>query len=493
VDLFSQLLSVFGQYGNHPAFYINGKAYTYSDLNKKITQIRVQILNQVNEAETNIGLVANDDLETYASILALWLEGKAYVPLSPKVPEERNAVIIKEAGLKTIIDSSDVPLFPACSTIASTKTDIHDREFIFKHISSNVPAYILFTSGTTGAPKGVPITRANLASFVEAFDALPVMISGNDRWLQMFDLTFDLSVMSFLVPLLKGACVYTIPHDKIKYQYVYKLMEEQKITGGLFVPSVIHYLRPYFEEINCPDMRYCLFCGEALHYDVLKEWSNCIPKAAIMNVYGPTENTIFCTSYLFNRETNNKTVNGILSIGKPMEGNGAIVIDENQQISGSGHKGELCLSGSQLTPGYWNDPQRTETHFFTTEYKGKPTRFYKTGDLCTIDEEGDIYFLGRSDSQVKIQGFRVELSEVEYYVREFMTGRNVFVTSIHNSIGNLEIALAIEDEHSDPKDLLDFLKSKLPPYMIPGCIVFQSKFPYNANGKIDTNALKKAF
>ena len=475
------------------AFYINNKSYTYSRFSDMISKLRKAIRLETKENEKNIGLIINDDLETYASIIALWMEGKAYVPVNPESPRERNGKIISQADIRTIIDSSSNVLYPEYNSIIPATLPDSDTDLSPVHASDQDIAYIFFTSGTTGEPKGVPISRFNVGSFIDAFDDMGLQIDENDRVLQMFELTFDLSVMSYLVPLLHGSTVYTIPKNKIKYNYIYELMEEHSLTVALMVPSILHYLRPYFDEINFPSMRFSLFCGEALNLDVTEEWGRCLPNAEIYNVYGPTENTIFCTTYKYNRDSANKEINGILCIGKAMKNVKTAIVDDNNRIVGPEEKGELCLAGDLLTPGYWKNEEKNKEAFFHTEYKGEMTRFYRTGDLCKEDSEGDIYYLGRIDFQTKIQGFRVELSEVEFHSKSLLGKTNLAAIAYVNSIGNTEIGLAIEGSDFDTKDFVDKLKQKLPSYMIPTKFIFMNVFPLNTNGKTDRKALKIKF
>lgn len=471
---------------------MNENFYSYKDLAKSISSIRQHISLHIPNGEKNIGLVANDDLETYASIIALWFEGKAYVPLNPNIPAERNKFIIFESGVKIILDSSGLFFGRLPEAINTKELPPSESNLSPLPTASHELAYILFTSGTTGMPKGVPVTRENITSFVNSFNLLRNSIDANDKWLQMFDLTFDLSVMSFLVPLLNGSCIYTIPAGKVKYNYVFKLIDEQQITGALLVPSVINYFRPFFSEIHSVNMKCCLFCGEALSQDLAMQWQQCIPNATISNLYGPTENTIFCTSYTLSKEKSspNKSYKGILSIGRCMKDTFAIIVDTNNYPLPAGEKGELCLGGAQLTPGYWNNKKRNTEAFFYTDYAGKQERFYKTGDLCMIDNDGDIMYIGRMDTQVKIQGYRVELLEVEFHAKNFLGNINIVATTISNIAGNNEIALVVESGSINSTALLDHMKKHLPAYMVPSRIVLRSQFPYNQNGKVDRNLLK---
>ena len=444
--------------------------------------IRALIRKSIAETEKIVGLVAHDDMDTYASIFALWFEGKAYVPLNPYAPEARNRNVVTQSGLSLLLDSKGVT-YDNVEVLDTGKAK--SEEDICEAIVAADVAYVLFTSGSTGIPKGVPISFDNLDAFVDGFYDLGYEINPTDRCLQMFDLTFDLSVMSYLLPLLNGACVYTVPATAIKYQYVAELLEDCRLTVALMVPSILHYLRPYFDEMRYDSMRYSLFCGEALPVDLAGEWSKCVPFARVDNVYGPTENTIFCTFYQYSREKGNKELNGILSIGRAMKGTATLVVDEKNVPVPEGDVGELCLAGRQLTRGYWKNEQKNRESFFCHE----GIRFYKTGDLCS-ESGGDLMYHGRLDFQVKIQGFRVELGEVEFALKKVLERKsNVVAVAFENSIGNTEIGVFIESETGDKQKIVEGLKRSLPSYMLPSQIHFVGRFPLNDNGKTDRKKL----
>jgi D-alanine--poly(phosphoribitol) ligase subunit 1 len=487
--LIADLLTSMERHRELPAFWIDGSFHSYAALSAAVSRIRRAIREGTAPDERIIGLVANDDLETYASIIAIWWEGRAYLPFAPATPIERNQGIIAESGMRSLLSSEPTELSAPSATIATRGLPDTDGDPVRKPGSGADLAYLLYTSGTTGKPKGVPITHGNLQAFCDAFAKLGVNMRSGDRCLQMFELTFDLSVMSYLIPLLHGACVYTVPKDEIKYTFIAGMLEDHRITHALMVPSIINYLRPYFDEINAPGLVHSLFCGEALGCEVAQEWARCVPNARVLNVYGPTEHTIFCTHYSLPSQ-GAKSMHGMLSIGRPMEGSVIVVRDEEGRLHERSAAGELCLAGPQLTTGYWKNPERNGASFFTAEHGGAPVRFYRTGDLCSIDADGDILYIGRLDQQTKVQGYRVELAEVEHHARECLEKHNAVAVGVTNKLGNTEIALFVEGgDEEDARTVISGLRRRLPAYMVPTIVRRIGVFPLNANGKTDRRAL----
>lgn len=469
------------------AFLIAEKRYSFQQFGQILSAVRMAI-HELSADEQVFALAIHDDIYTYASIIALWMEGKAYVPLHPNQPMDRNVSILEQVGTGFVLDSNYESEFLNSYKTICTSRQVYSEDYLYNwaEASEEDLAYILFTSGSTGTPKGVPISRGNLMAFIESFWDLGYQLSDQDRCLQCFDLTFDLSVMSYLIPLMVGACAYTVPYDKVKWSYIYYLLEQYQLTFALMTPSTIQYLKPYFPDISLPKMRYSLFCGEPLLLDTVEGWAKCLPNAFIDNTYGPTEDTIFCTVYRFRRNAKNLEHNGILSIGTAVKNVNVTIVDESYNEANGGEPGELCLSGDQLTSGYWKNPTKNMDSFWITP-EGK--RFYHTGDICFYGEDGNIMFIGRRDSQVKINGYRIELAEIEFHARSFLN-KNVLVMTYEENEGNA-IALFVEQESMDSEQLMSYLRKKLPPYMIPSRIVYIPVFPLNSSNKIDRSALKQ--
>lgn len=476
-DILAKITENIHKYPTQTALFISGQGYTYQEFGQRISAIR-QYINTIPDAEQIWGLSLHDDINTYASIIALWMEGKCYVPLHPSWPSDRLDDIIAQTGCKIILDNCSHPY----------SSDYLDS---WKNISEDGLAYILFTSGSTGTPKGVQISRKNLVAFIDSFWETGISITSEDRCMQLFDLTFDVSVQSFLVALLRGASLYTASYNLPKYLQAAKLIQEDKITFGAMAPSMLTYLRPYFQEFDANSLKACILTAEACTADLLDDWMKCAPNAEIYDFYGPTEATIYCTYYKVSREHPIDSYNGIVSIGIPMKNVDAIIIDEDGAIidpsSALMKKGELCIAGDQVTKGYWNNAEKNTSSFFVQDGK----RFYHTGDLCFWDKDGNIMYAGRIDNQAKIQGFRVELGEIEFHAREYFNNEKRAVAVAFNNQRELsEIALFIESEEDNSKTLLNYLKTKMPNYMIPTRIVYEPHFPLNKNEKIDRVALK---
>ena len=479
-------------FADRNAFFISNTYYTYRQFGERIASIRY-VIREMNDEGQVWALAIHDDIDTYASIFALWMEGKAYVPLHPYQPLERNLNIVCQVGCKYILDSEKESVFSLpkesslvfCTAALPNRSEGLDE---WTNVNDEALAYILFTSGSTGVPKGVQISRCNIASFMDSFWQTGISIEPEDRCLQAFDLTFDVSIQSFLVALTRGACVYTLPYGQVKYHHIASLIQKQRITFGAMAPSMLSYLRPYFSEFDASSMKTCILTAEACFVDLLEDWFQCAKNTEIYDFYGPTEATIYSTCYKLTRGGEIFSHNSIVSIGKPLANVKAIIIREDGSMVEGEERGELCLAGSQVTPGYWNNLEKNATSFF--EFKG--VRYYHTGDLCYWDESGNIMYSGRIDQQAKIQGFRVELGEIEHHACEFYCGTcRVAAIAFQNTKNLTEIALFVETQKEDAKLLVEYLRSKMPPYMIPSRIIFEPQFPLNKSEKIDKNALKQ--
>ena len=466
----------FSKNSNNICLSIENENYYYKD----VLSISEQIRQQLQDASSqNIGVYLTDDVFMYASILAIWLEGKTYVPIHPDFPLNKNKSVVEQAEIETILSSIEIKENFGISIIDSTK-DFGAEITPPKDSSLQTNAYILFTSGSTGTPKGVPIQFSNLYYFSEAFHTTFGKLTSDDCVLQMFELTFDLSVMSYLIPWLNGAKVVALHKNETKFLQILDLLEANKITVALMVPSILNLMIPYLdEEIKNESLRLNLFCGEALLTKQIENWKNFIPNAEIYNVYGPTENTIFCTSYKIEDEIKEK--NGIISIGK------SIPNSKMSFINDAANEGELLLSGKLLTQFYWKNEEKTKETFI--ENNGE--KLYRTGDWCFKDEDGDIFYTNRIDFQAKINGFRIELAEIEYFANQKLENA-ISVAVLHkDSSGNDLLILFINDLNAEENDVNNHLKNNLPDYCIPSKILKLEKFPVNTSGKIDRNELKK--
>lgn len=490
-QIIKPVLGSIHQYENRNAFCINKTFFTYKDLGQTISKVRDAVEMQ-SFSNHNVGLVINDDIETYASVFALWLEGCSYVPLHPNWPLERCLDIVDQVGLDLILDSSKSTRYQDITIVNTSVLSYVSDNLEYKDgFSEDAIAYILFTSGSTGKPKGVQITRRNIGVFMDSFWKTGILLNENDRCLQAFDMTFDVSVQSFLAPLCKGACCFTIPYGQIKYIYACGLIDQHKLTFGAMAPSMLRYLKPFFGGFDATSMKQCILTAEACPLNLMEEWYEYATNVELYDFYGPTEATIYCTYYKLTRGGSNKTLNGIISIGKPMANVLGLILDEAGNEVPRGVKGELCVAGDQVTCGYFNNPEKNAEAFFMKEIKGEQVRFYHTGDLCYEDEDGDIMYSGRLDHQAKIQGFRVEMGEIEFHAREYLGGNNVVCLAYDNKEGLTEIAMFIESNPIETDKLKEYMKSKMPIYMIPSQIIFQKEFALNNNGKVDKNILKE--
>jgi amino acid adenylation domain-containing protein len=473
---------------NRSAFCINDNFYTYSDLNERVQCISAALATK-NIINNRIGIICENNIDTYASIIACWFQGCAFVPILKKNPIERNISILEEAKITYIINPSsklDV-LYKNIFNILDLTGLKYDNKFKLNLIKrkEDSEVYILFTSGSTGKPKGVPIALSNLNTFLNSFNQTDFKIEKDDKCLQMFELTFDVSISSFLPALITGACVYTVSDNSYKYIEVFHLINKYKLTKIQIVPSVLKLGKSLYKRVNFSSLKSCILTGEATSMDVLDNFMVIANHVSFYNFYGPTECTIYCSFYKI-QISNYKSYNGLVSIGQPFNNTNFKLLKDDGTLANQDEKGELWINSPQLTKGYLD--LKMNSHCFS-EIDGKV--YYKSGDLCLRDKYGDYLFCGRIDNQVQIQGFRVELGEIEFKVREKL-GFNCVALDYINKNNFIEIALVIESEHNFTKlEIEKYFTEILPDYMIPSLIRNMSTFPLTISGKTDRNKIRK--
>ncbi len=475
------------------AFYLKNEAYTYASLGEEVAKVRA-LLQKERPNTQFIGILAQDDLQTYASIIAVWMEGYAFVPLSTKSPLDRNIIVMEQVDSIFVLASEIKPTQSAATwkVLHTSGLPPTALSLDFKTPDPEQIICMLFTSGSTGTPKGVPYTLRNLNCSLDAFFALGYELNEADRFLQMFDLTFDMSLLSYLPAWCIGAAVCTVPETKIKYLSAIKVMKAHKVSVAAMVPSTLNLLKPYFSQINLPELRYSILGGEAFYVTLATAWAACIPNARIVNISGPCETTMACVSYELEKEPEQyKSYQEVLAFGRPWKNTQTILIDENQQVVTQGEIGELCFSGDHVMKGYWKLPEKNQKVFFEKEIQGVVKRFYRSGDLAFQDEDGIYYSCGRKDYQYKIQGYKVELGELETLTRKFINTDQVVAIVLKNENDIFEIHLVSAKTNYTSAVILAHLKEKLPLYLLPASITQLAVLPQNISGKVDRQALRK--
>jgi amino acid adenylation domain-containing protein len=507
------------RFGELPALVVNSERLSYRQLSHKVAAL-ASVIDRVEDSYPLVGLLAHRSVNAYAGVLGILGAGKGYVPLNPKFPPERTRSMLLLSGCRTLVVGSEcvsqlaklLPrleqsltiILPDVSDLASISSEFSNHRFVFAGDRSQAPphsfrtdieedaiAYLMFTSGSTGVPKGVPIYHRNVQSYVQ-YVCDHYQVTERDRFSQQFDLTFDLSVHDMFVCWERGACLFCVPEQSAMAPA--KFIRDHELTMWFSVPSVIGILSRLrlLAPKSFPSLRYSLFCGEPLPAASAGLWFEAACNSLLENLYGPTETTIAISHYRWDQKRSpEECVNGIVPIGWPFAGQTACIVGENGVELPPGGVGELCLDGSQVTTGYWNDTERTRERFVHLDGKGQAI-WYRTGDLVRKDENGCLCYLGRTDHQCKIRGYRVELQEIEAVLRRLCNTEAVSIPwPVREGSAAGVVAVIAGEQTPGEQKILRSCADLLPPYMVPSKIYFLEHLPLNANGKIDRSELLK--
>ena len=357
-------------------------------------------------------------------------------------------------------------------------------------------AHILFTSGSTGFPKGVAITHANVQAFLAW--AIPYFgIGPDDRMSGHPPLHFDLSTFDVFGAMASGACLHLVPPAaSVVPRGLIDFITEARLTQWFSVPSALGFLVQHraITPGAFPELRRLLWCGEVMPTPTLMALMELLPHVRFTNLYGPTEATIASSYHTFT-ETLRSAVDS-MPIGRPCAGEELYVLDDDLRPTASGEIGQIFIAGLGLSPGYWGDERRTAEAFVPNPFDATPgARLYRTGDLGRCDSEGRFYCLGRSDSQIKSRGYRIELGEIEAALAALgaLDACAVVATTSGGFEGATICCAYVASGEVDEVKLRVSLDQLLPRYMVPTRWLRMQRLPANANGKIDRPALVKRF
>lgn len=517
MSLIDGFLEAVSRHPGRPALEVGGASYSYAGLHRRASRIR-QRVSEHSEAHL-VGVLAYRSLTAYAGILGILLSGRGYVPLHPDYPGKRAAAIVAESALECLVVGSEcldalrsllglvrrdlTLIFPDTEVPKDLKDAYGQHRYIRQgevrvatglstppNVAPDAFAYLMFTSGSTGVPKGVPITHANVKAYLN-FILLRFSIGPRDRFSQMSDITFDVSVHDMFACWSRGACLCVVPKEARLAPAAF--IREKKITMWASVPTVAVLLKRMrmLNPAAFPSLRVSIFSGEALPATVAQAWSLAAPDSVVENHYGATEATVNFTAYRWERGTDPATcVNGIVPIGHVFDQLEKCIIDADGKPVETGETGELCVSGAQVTPGYWNEPARNKERFIQLEGHGE-TRWYRTGDLVQQGDDGLLHYRGRVDHQVQIRGYRVELQEVDVVLRRAAGTELAATVAWPVRDGRAEGLVAFVEEGSEVRlgRIREQCEQHLPSYMVPQAIHLVSQIPLNENRKIDRKRL----
>lgn len=478
------------RHGARPCIYIRQETRTYAEIDAMARSWAAPLTEELGRQAERVGVFGSRSFISYTGILASLLSGAAFVPLNPRFPIEKTRRMIELANLDAIfVDKLAEQQLPALLEGLTPLPRIY-RPQELERLNEDTPrptsiplrkpgdlAYLLFTSGSTGQPKGVPITQGNLRAYLDWAHAR-YRFTPDDRFSQTFDQTFDLSVHDQFLCWESGACLYSLTPPELLAPA--RFIQRNELSVWFSVPSVVAQMRKRgtLQANAFPSLRWSLFCGEPLPQASAEAWQAAAPNSVVENLYGPTELTIACTVHRWDpKHSPGLCRNGITPIGKPFPGLSMKLIGEEQ---------ELAISGPQTSPGYWNDPARTATAFLSFP----DGRFYRTGDRVAVLPNGEMACLGRVDHQVKVLGFRVELGEIEAALRRNPQVLEAVALGWPVVDGSAQgIVAFVQGQGIDVEQLRREVGASLSDYMIPRTIHLVEDFPLNANGKIDRAAL----
>ncbi|MEH2355882.1 non-ribosomal peptide synthetase [Nostoc sp.] len=486
---------------NAVAVVFDNQQLTYHQLNCRANQLAHYLRSLGVKPDALVGLCVERSLEAIVGILSILKTGGAYVPLDPEYPTERLRFMLEDAQVKVLLTQQQlvesIPQHQAHLVCLDS-----DWEKIAQECELNPEntaatdnlAYVIYTSGSTGKPKGVLVNHSNVVRLFAATDVW-YHFNAQDVWTMFHSYAFDFSVWEIWGALLYGGRLVVVPYLVTRSpESFYQLLCQEKVTILNQTPSAFRQLIQVEQStatIGDLNLRLVIFGGEALEIKSLQPWferhSDQMPQ--LVNMYGITETTVHVTYRPLSKADLNQTAS---VIGRPIPDLQVYVLDEYFQPVPIGVPGEMYVGGEGVTRGYLNRPELTAERFISNPFN--KSKLYKTGDLARYLPNGELEYLGRIDNQVKIRGFRIELGEIEALIVQHPAIWESVVIVREDEPGDKRlVAYVVSQVEHSPKvpELRQFLKAKLPEYMVPSAFVLLESLPLTSNGKVDRRGLPK--
>lgn len=487
------------RYPDKVAYVDEKKSITFRQLRTQARSLATTVLKATaQQINTPVAILMDKSVDMLLAYMAVTYSANFYTPLDTSSPVPRLAKIVEVLCPEIVITS---PKYQKKAQELGFSEDMililedlieteADDEKITAALSRKIdtdPIYTLFTSGSTGTPKGVTICHRSVIDFIEWVCGI-FSISAEDSFGNQAPFYFDNSILDIYSTLKTGATLYIIPEKLfMSPARLINYLNENRINTVFWVPSALIYIANanILKELAPKYLKRVMFCGEVMPNKQLNQWRRTLPEALYANLYGPTEITDACTYFIVDRPMED---NEPLPIGIPCANTDIIVLNDNNQLVSGDEQGELCVRGSSLALGYYNNPEKTSAAFVQNPLNSfYPERIYRTGDIVKYNEQHELIYLCRKDFQIKHMGYRIELGEIEIAVLALPGVQNGCV--IYDDLEG-KIVLFYQASQNIDREIVKALRKQLPKYMLPNQLIWNKALPINQNGKVDRAALK---